>query len=57
MSDASRREPAQAPSFTSVGLRRVLNSDHDALRESARRFFQEQVVPFHDAFVDAIVLF
>lgn len=48
---AARGEPAQASSFTNIGLRHIYNSDHDALRQSARRFFTEQVAPNHAAFV------
>ncbi len=42
-----RPEPQHAEKLTSLGTRRIFNSDHDMLREAARRFFQERVVPFH----------
>jgi hypothetical protein len=34
-----------------VGTRRIFSEDHDLFRESARRFFQEEVVPHHSEYV------
>lgn len=44
---AARPEPQQAASLTATGTRRIFTEDHDMLRESARRFFTDRVVPFH----------
>ncbi|PVD35962.1 hypothetical protein C0Q70_02931 [Pomacea canaliculata] len=30
-----------------IGIRRIFSEDHDMFRQTARRFFQEEVVPFH----------
>lgn len=40
-----------AGKLTDTGTRRLFNEDHDLVRETARRFFREQVVPFHDEYV------
>ncbi|KAM9629391.1 long-chain specific acyl-CoA dehydrogenase, mitochondrial [Morphnus guianensis] len=42
-----RPEPSSAKSLTDIGTRRIFSSDHDIFRESARKFFQEEVLPFH----------
>jgi long-chain-acyl-CoA dehydrogenase len=42
-----RPEPQHAEKLTSLGTRRIFNEDHDALRDVARKFFEERVVPFH----------
>lgn len=42
-----RPEPSSAKSLIDIGTRRIFSSDHDIFRESARKFFQEEVLPFH----------
>jgi long-chain-acyl-CoA dehydrogenase len=42
-----RLETAQAASMFDIGIRKVFNSDHDMFRSTARKFFKEQVVPYH----------
>lgn len=42
-----RLEPSSAKSLMDIGTRRIFSSDHDIFRESARKFFQEEVLPFH----------
>uniref|UniRef100_A0A8C9LBM1 Long-chain-acyl-CoA dehydrogenase n=1 Tax=Pavo cristatus TaxID=9049 RepID=A0A8C9LBM1_PAVCR len=42
-----RLEPSSAKRLTDIGTRRIFSSDHDIFRESARKFFQEEVLPFH----------
>ncbi|PKU34982.1 long-chain specific acyl- mitochondrial [Limosa lapponica baueri] len=42
-----RPEPSSAKSLVDIGTRRIFSSDHDIFRESARKFFQEEVLPFH----------
>ncbi|XP_068612712.1 long-chain specific acyl-CoA dehydrogenase, mitochondrial [Brachionichthys hirsutus] len=43
----ARPETSSAPSLTDIGTRRIFNEDHDLFRQSARRFFQDEVVPYH----------
>ena len=40
-----RLEPSQAPSFLSIGTRRIFNEDHDAFRATCRQFFAEECPP------------
>ncbi|OXB64719.1 hypothetical protein ASZ78_014990 [Callipepla squamata] len=42
-----RLEPSSAKCLTDIGTRKIFTSDHDIFRESARKFFQEEVLPFH----------
>lgn len=42
-----RLEPCQGDSLTEIGRRPIFDSDHDLFRESARHFFETQVVPDH----------
>ncbi|CAL8288595.1 unnamed protein product [Lota lota] len=44
----ARLETSSAKTLMDVGTRRIFNEDHDLFRESARRFFQEEVVPHHN---------
>ena len=43
-----RPEPVMAEKLTDIGTRRIFNEDYDLVRETARKFFAEQVIPFHD---------
>ncbi|XP_073502706.1 long-chain specific acyl-CoA dehydrogenase, mitochondrial [Phyllobates terribilis] len=43
----SRIEPSQAKSLMDIGTRRIFTADHDIFRESVRRFFQQEVAPYH----------
>jgi len=43
-----RKPTAQCDTMMDIGCRRIFNSDHDMLRESARKFFNEEVLPYHD---------
>lgn len=42
-----RLEPSSAKTLIDIGTRRIFSSEHDIFRESARKFFQEEVLPFH----------
>jgi hypothetical protein len=42
-----RPEPQHADTLTAVGTRRIFTEEHDMLRESARKFFNDRVLPFH----------
>lgn len=44
---SSRLENGSAKTLLDIGTRRIFNEDHDLFRQSARRFFQEEVVPHH----------
>jgi len=44
----SRLEPCSAPTMTDIGTRRIFTPEHDMFRESARRYFEEEIVPYHD---------
>ncbi|XP_077956319.1 long-chain specific acyl-CoA dehydrogenase, mitochondrial [Gasterosteus aculeatus] len=43
----TRPETSSAASLMDIGTRRIFNEDHDIFRRSARRFFQEEVIPYH----------
>ena len=34
-----------------IGIRKIFNEDHDMFRQTARRFFKEQVVPYLSQYV------
>ncbi|KAM8721875.1 long-chain specific acyl-CoA dehydrogenase, mitochondrial [Acanthopagrus schlegelii] len=42
-----RPETSSAKSLMDIGTRRIFNEDHDLFRQNVRRFFQEEVVPYH----------
>ncbi|KAL8618484.1 hypothetical protein ACOMHN_049901 [Nucella lapillus] len=44
---AVRPEVGQAGTMMDIGTRRIYNEDHDMFRQTARRFFQEEVLPYH----------
>ncbi|NWI15151.1 ACADL protein, partial [Crypturellus soui] len=43
-----RKETSFSKRLDDIGTRRIFSSEHDIFRESVRKFFQEEVVPFHD---------
>ncbi|XP_062302669.1 long-chain specific acyl-CoA dehydrogenase, mitochondrial [Osmerus eperlanus] len=43
----SRPETSSAKTLMDIGTRRIFSEDHDLFRQSVRRFFQEEVVPYH----------
>lgn len=43
----NRIETAEAGNMMDIGTRKIFTEDHDIFRETARRFFQEEVVPHH----------
>eukprot|EP00162_Nutomonas_longa_P017399 comp23853_c0_seq1/m.59430 comp23853_c0_seq1/g.59430 ORF comp23853_c0_seq1/g.59430 comp23853_c0_seq1/m.59430 type:complete len:403 (-) comp23853_c0_seq1:9-1217(-) len=44
---STRLATSQAEKLTSLGTRPIFSSDHDILRETTRKFFAQEVVPFH----------
>lgn len=42
-----RRETGQSETMMDIGTRRIFSEEHDIFRQSVRRFFQEEVAPFH----------
>ena len=48
-----RPENFQSGRFTDIGTRRIFSQEHDMFREQVRRFFQEEVVPYHAAWEEA----
>lgn len=44
---SGRPETSSAKSLMDIGTRRIFNEDHDLFRQNVRRFFQEEVVPYH----------
>ncbi|XP_037336128.2 long-chain specific acyl-CoA dehydrogenase, mitochondrial [Pungitius pungitius] len=42
-----RPETSGAANLMDIGTRRIFNEDHDIFRQSVRRFFQEEVIPYH----------
>ncbi|KAF3857420.1 hypothetical protein F7725_009279 [Dissostichus mawsoni] len=43
----TRPETSSAKSLMDIGTRRIFNEDHDIFRQSVRRFYQEEVIPYH----------
>ncbi|XP_014662051.1 PREDICTED: long-chain specific acyl-CoA dehydrogenase, mitochondrial-like [Priapulus caudatus] len=43
-----RPEPGQSEKLTDIGTRRIFSDEHDLFRKNVRRFFQEEVMPYHD---------
>ncbi|XP_045875817.1 long-chain specific acyl-CoA dehydrogenase, mitochondrial isoform X2 [Meles meles] len=49
-SHSGREERLETPSakkLTDIGIRRIFSSEHDIFRKSVRKFFQEEVIPYH----------
>uniref|UniRef100_A0A8I6GMH0 Long-chain specific acyl-CoA dehydrogenase, mitochondrial n=1 Tax=Rattus norvegicus TaxID=10116 RepID=A0A8I6GMH0_RAT len=44
----ARLETPSAKKLTDIGIRRIFSSEHDIFRESVRKFFQEEVIPYHE---------
>lgn len=44
---SQRKETAQADNLLDIGTRKIFNEDYDIFRRSVRKFFQEEVLPFH----------
>jgi len=42
-----RIENFQSGRFTDIGTRRIFSEEHDMFRESVRKFFQDEVMPYH----------
>ncbi|KAF3688434.1 Long-chain specific acyl-CoA dehydrogenase, mitochondrial [Channa argus] len=43
----ARPETSSAKTLMDIGTRRIFSEDHDLFRQNVRRFFQEEVVPYH----------
>lgn len=43
-----RPEPQCGASLLDIGTRRIFNEEHDMFRSMARKFFEEEVKPFHE---------
>ena len=48
MTDTARPETQQAEKLTQIGTRRIFEHEHDQYRELCRRFYEEEVIPYHD---------
>ena len=46
-----RPSTAQAPTMMDIGTRSIFNEDHDIFRTSVRKFFTEEVLPYHEKYV------
>ncbi|XP_063607383.1 long-chain specific acyl-CoA dehydrogenase, mitochondrial-like [Penaeus indicus] len=42
-----RPTTCQAPTMMDIGTRSIFNEDHDIFRSSVRKFFNEEVLPYH----------
>ncbi|CAF98217.1 unnamed protein product, partial [Tetraodon nigroviridis] len=42
-----RPETSSAKTMMDIGTRRIFTEEHDIFRQSVRRFYQEEVVPYH----------
>ena len=49
-----RLETAQASSLLDIGTRPIFDETHDQFREMTRKFYAEQVVPFHSEWEDQV---
>ena len=39
-----------------IGARKIFSEEHDMFRQTARRFFKEEVAPYHEELVYCIIL-
>ena len=46
-----RLETAQASKMTDIGTRKIFSEEHDTFRVTARRFFQDEVLPHQEEYV------
>uniref|UniRef100_H3CSC2 Long-chain specific acyl-CoA dehydrogenase, mitochondrial n=1 Tax=Tetraodon nigroviridis TaxID=99883 RepID=H3CSC2_TETNG len=44
---SARPETSSAKTMMDIGTRRIFTEEHDIFRQSVRRFYQEEVVPYH----------
>ncbi|RUS78937.1 hypothetical protein EGW08_013315 [Elysia chlorotica] len=49
---STRREPCESASMMDIGTRRIFSEDHDIFRQTVRRFFQEEIVPYQEQILD-----
>lgn len=47
LGSSARPEISSAKTMMDIGTRRIFTEEHDIFRQSVRRFFQEEVVPYH----------
>lgn len=47
--EAGRLEISQASNMMNIGLRRIFTDEHDAFRETCRKFYAEHIVPHSGA--------
>ena len=52
-SEDFRAEGFQSGRFTDIGTRRIFSPEHDMFRETCRKFFQEEVAPYHGEWEEA----
>jgi len=52
-SSTSRPEPQTAATLTQIGTRRIFEYEHDQYRELCRKFYEDEVIPFHDKWEEA----
>lgn len=45
---SDRLEPQQANKLTDIGIRKIFEHEHDMYRETCRKFYDEEVKPYHD---------
>lgn len=44
---STRPETSAAKTMMDIGTRRIFSEEHDLFRQSVRRFYQTEVVPYH----------
>lgn len=49
-----RPETSMSQSMMDIGTRRIFSEEHDLFRQNVRRFFREEVVPYHTEWVGRI---
>lgn len=47
LGSSARPEISSAKTMMDIGTRRIFTEEHDIFRQSVRRFYQEEVVPYH----------
>ncbi|XP_055368913.1 long-chain specific acyl-CoA dehydrogenase, mitochondrial isoform X2 [Betta splendens] len=50
---STRPETSSARTLMEIGTRRIFTKDHDLFRQNVRRFFQEEVIPYHSEWENA----
>ena len=50
----TRAEPQVAGSLTQIGIRSIFEHEHDMFRELTRKFYADEVIPYHSQWEEGI---